>query len=837
MSPSAASARRFAAALAAALLVFVPALVMASVEFAPPASYPVSAPASSVTLGDIDGDGDLDAAVGSRVGLGVEVFLNQGDGSFLRAAPVVSPYQADIAIANLVGDANADLAVVGVDGTLSVYRGTGIGVFVFALSVPVGHGAGRLVAADLDGDGLTDLAVLGSLSLPDTSRASVLVLINQNGSFAPPVGYRPNSYPQSIVAGDLNGDHRPDLVTGNGGTASVFLNHGDGSFEAPVSYAVQGYETSVAIGDLDGNGNPDIAVADEYGTMNALLNDGSGAFAFAGNTPLYGEAGGVVVADFDGDGHDDVAVPRDDLGQVIALAGRGDGTFQYPALYFSTGMGANGIAVGDVNGDHRPDLVTADRGDMGGGTMSVLVSGAPRPCRRDDLASGVSASGLVSADFNADGAPDLASTSEAGSLYVFLNDGLGGFGAGQPYPLGTLSQNLSAGDLDGDSRADLVASNFNESSLTLYYNNGDGTFSGGKELGMGPHPRWVEVADVDGDGRPDLVTSDYNDAIWNGSVTVRRNLGGRQFGPPVSYPVGVGPYMVRAANMNHDDMLDLVVNNYDGQSVSILINNGDGTFAPDVRYPGGWNLSSAVADFDHDGDNDVAVTNFKENTVTVFQNDGNGVLTRSPDIAVGRQPRSIQAAIVKGDGDYDLTVALSGTSQVMMLENDGTGHFSAGRAYCVVGVNPKTLIVGDFDRNAGQDLATANAGGGTVSVLPDVGPPGSAPNRVAQFKRPRKIDAEVPKVARFALAMSRPNPVSVEAVIPFETPREAAVELAIYDVAGRAVKTLVDATLPAGQHEARWDGTTDRGDRARPGTYFYRLRAGDQRAVRTLMLR
>jgi VCBS repeat protein/flagellar hook capping protein FlgD len=837
MSPSAPSARTLAAALAAALLIFIPALVMASVEFAPPASYPLSAPGSSVSLGDLDGDGDLDAVVGSRVGTQVEVFLNQGDGSFFHYAPVIAAGQADVAIANLVGDGKPDLAVVGVDGTVSVYRGTGNGGFIFEFSVPVGPGAGGLAAADLDGDGLTDLAVLGSGPKHEYySQASVIVLINQNGSFAAQT-YPLSSFSRSIAAADLNGDHRPDLVTGNAGTASVFLNHGDGTFETPASYEVQGYLTTVAIGDLDGNGSPDIAVADDYGTMNALINDGNGAFAFGGNTPLYGQAGGVVVADFDGDGHDDVAVPRYDLGQVIALAGRGDGSFQFPALYFATGMGANGIAVGDVNGDHRPDVVTADQGDVGGGTMSVLVSGAPRPCRRDDLASGISASGLVSADFNADGAPDLAATNEVGKLLVFMNDGLGGFGAGQPYPLGNLSQNLSAGDLDGDSRADLVASNFTESTLTLYYNGGDGTFSGGKDLSMGPHPRWVEVADVDGDGRPDLVTADYNDAIYNGSVTVRRNLGDRQFGPPVSYGVGVGPYMVRAANLNHDDMLDLVVDNYDGQSVSILINHGDGTFAPEARYAGGWNLSSAVADFDHDGDNDVAVTNFKENTVTVFQNDGNGVLTRSADIAVGRQPRSIQAAIVKGDGDYDLAVALAGTSQVMMLENDGSGHFTAGTANCIVGVNPKTLIVGDFNRNAGQDLATANAGSGTVSVLPDVGPPGSALNRVSQFKRPRKIDAEVPKVARFALAMSRPNPTSVEAIIPFETPREAAVELAIYDIAGRAVKTLVDATLPPGQHEARWDGTTDRGDRARPGTYFYRLRAGDQRAVRTLMLR
>jgi len=262
-----------------------------------------------------------------------------------------------------------------------------------------------------------------------------------------------------------------------------------------------------------------------------------------------------------------------------------------------------------------------------------------------------------------------------------------------------------------------------------------------------------------------------------------------------------------------------VVGNYDGQSVSILINRGDGTFAPEVRYATGWNLGVAVADLDHDGDNDIAVANFKENTITILKNDGNGAFTRSANFAVGRQPRSIQAAILEGDGDVDLAVALAGTSEVIQLANDGSGGFGGAPATCAVGVNPKTLIVA-----------------GTVSVLLDVSPPGSARSRSASLKRPRKFEAVEPAL-RFALETSRPNPAHGEAIIAFEIPREAPVELRIFDVAGRVVRTLADATLPAGRHEARWDGTTDRGDPARPGTYFYRLRAGDQRAVRALMLR
>ena len=819
-----------AALLAATLVLTTARTGAAGVEFAPPVSYELAWPTSAIALGDLDGDGDLDAIAGHGNAT-LEIFFNRGDGVFDRGAPFGATH-SDVEIANLVGDDMADLAVAYSDGKVSVYRGLGTGAFAPAFDVSLAYPASKIVSLDVDGDGLNDVAVVSS------DDNSVTVLLNRGDSFAAPARYAVGGHPRSIEAGDLNGDHRSDLVTGNAlGTASVLLNRGDGSFEPASSYSVYGLVSWAAIGRLDADAHADIAVVDENGTVSALINDGHGRLTSGGGTLLYGRALSATVADFDGDGNADVAVARDDLGQVIALAGRGDGTFQYPALYFAAGVNARLIASGDLNGDGRPDLVTGDgRLWRSSGSMSVLLNGAPRTCPRQDLDSGVGASGLVSADFDGDGVLDLATTNEDNTLSVLLSVGGGGFHPGRRYPLGTLSQNLSAGDLDGDGRPDLAASNYSESTVSLYYNRGNGTFEDGAMVRVGPNPRWVEVADVSGDGRPDLVTANYNGATGPGTISVLLNLGGRgSFGQPYTYAAGYGPYMVRAANLDGNEMLDLVVNNYDGQSMSVYLNQGDGTFHPQTMYAGGWNLSSAVADFDRDGDNDIAVTNFKENTVTVFRNEGAGVFGRYADIPVGRNPRSIQAAIIKGDGDFDLTVALAGMSQVLLLENDGSGHFAAVRAPCGVGVNPKTLIVADLDGNGGHDLATANAGAGTVSVLLDVSPPASAPNRISALKRPRKLESEA--APRFELAASRPNPARGEATIPFAIPRDGPVELRVYDVAGRMVRTLVHATLPAGEHEARWDGMTDGGMRASPGTYFYRLRAGDQRAARTLLMR
>jgi VCBS repeat protein/flagellar hook capping protein FlgD/FG-GAP repeat protein len=834
-----ACSRSGSAATLMVVLLLTARVASAGVEFAPPVSYPLSHPATSVALGDFDGDGDLDAAVGSSYAPAVEIFLNRGDGTFGLIDPVVAPAQAGIVVARLDGDGYPDLAVVTPDGSVSVFRGRGDGGFDHLFSQLAGRSASAVTAADLDGDGLDDLAILGAFG-EDTTTVSLGVLINQNGSFAPPAGYSVRSWTRSIAAGDLNGDGRPDLAIGVAGgyqsAVAVLLNQGDGTLGSSVSFVVPGGAPYAAIGDLDGDGDADLAAA-EATTVTGLLNNGSGSFAIAGTTPLYAYAQNAAVADFDGDGRADVATSGDALGRVIALGSAGNGTFFDPPLYFGSSPGGRGIASGDVSGDGHPDVVTADLGTSGQGSMTVLVSGAPRSCPRKDLRSGAGASGVVAADFNADGAPDVAAANEDRTLAVMLNDGFGGFSDARRYALGTLSQNLAAGDLDADGRPDLVASNFIESTVTLYYNKGDGSFYGGVNLGVGPHPRWVELADVDGDGRPDLVTADYNDAIYAGSVSVLRNLGNRRFAPPASYAVGVGPYMVRAANMNKDEMPDLVVTNYDGQSVSVLMNHGDGTFANAVTYANAWNLSVTAADFDHDGDNDIAVTNFKENSVTVLKNDGTGVLSHFARIPVGPQPRSIQAAIVKGDGDVDLVVALSGTSQVITLENDGSGLFTVSSSTCIVGVNPKALIVTDFDHNAGQDLATANTGAGTITVLPDVGPPGSAPSGTALLKRARRIDADAQASARFELGASRPNPARGDALIPFEIPRDALVDLRVYDVAGRVVRTLVSGTVSAGPHEAHWNGADDRGVRMAPGTYFYRLRAGDQQAVRALMLR
>jgi hypothetical protein len=830
-------------AIALALSIVLPAVTNAGVEFSPMVSYPAGAGAKAVALGDLDGDGDLDAVVGGRDSSQIRVFLNHGDGTYEAGASIVSHPVIALALANVAGGAALDLVVAtaygsdssATDPRVAVLIGNGDGTFGAPLALDGVPSPSSIATADFDHDGLADVAVSGYPS-------GIWVFHNSGAGFDAPIHYATGELPRDLEAGDLNGDGWVDLVSGNYvGSVSVLLNHGDGTFEPHADYSGLGYVSCVAIGDLDNDGDADLAVADEYGSVNVLLNAGTGVFAFSGNTPLYGRAECIAMADFDQDGYADVAAPRDDLGQVIALAGRGDGTFYYPALYFATGMGAHGIAVGDVNGDGRLDVVTADMGTGGGdGTMTVLIGGAPRTCDRTDYASGVSPSDVVAADFDGDGRSDLAVANEDQTLSVFIGKGDGTFKDYVRYPIGTLSQGLASADFNGDGRPDIVVSNYTESTLLLFINRGDGTFGASRTLPVGPHPRFVVAVDLNGDGRPDLATANYNDAIYDGSISVMINQGNAQFSAPTQIPAGLGPYQIRAAKLDADDNFDLIVNNYDGQSVSIYLNHGDGTFQPEQRYAVGWGLATAVADFDHDGDNDLAVCNFQENTVSILLNDGAGAFGSRTDIPVGRQPRSIQAAIVRGDQDIDLAVAISTTSEIQLLENKGQARFQTFTdKRCAAGVNPKSLIMADLDANGSDDLITTNSGAGTMSVLLGVAPAGSSRGQFHALKRPPMLTppAGHEPIHRFALLPSRPNPARGAAVIPFEIPRDASVDLRVFDVAGRVVKTLVSGDLTAGPHETRWDGTSDTGQRVHPGTYFYRLRMGDQQSARVLIFK
>jgi hypothetical protein len=197
--------------------------------------------------------------------------------------------------------------------------------------------------------------------------------------------YDTGVYPVSVAVGDFNGDGKPDLAVANAHDSSVsaLLGNGDGSFQTHVDYATGGLPLSVAVGDFNGDGKPDLAVTNYNGdSVSVLLGNGDGSFQTHVD---YGTGTGtgpysVAVGDFNGDGKPDLAVTNSednsvsvltnsDDNSVSVLLGNGDGSFQ-TSMNYARGQGHGAVTVGDFNRDGAPDLAVLTPGNA----LTVLLN-------------------------------------------------------------------------------------------------------------------------------------------------------------------------------------------------------------------------------------------------------------------------------------------------------------------------------------------------------------------------------------------------------------------------------------------------------------------------------
>ena len=237
----------------------------------------------------------------------------------------------------------------------------------------------------------------------------------------------------------------------------------------------------------------------------------------------------------------------------------------------------------------------------------------------------------------------------------------------------------------------------------------------GQWYAAGRMPCSVTAADVDGDGAVDLITANFG----SDTVSVLRNLGDGTFAAQVTYVVGNVPLSVTAADVDGDGAVDLITANDGSDTVSVLRNLGDGTFAAQVTYVvGDTPYSVTAADVDGDGAVDLITANGSD-TVSVLRNLGDGTFAAQVTYVVGDAPLSVTAADVDRDGAVDLITANYGSDTVSVLRNLGDGTFAAQVTY-VVGAYPRSVTAADVDRDGAVDLITANWSD-TVSVLRNLG--------------------------------------------------------------------------------------------------------------------
>ncbi|UCD95601.1 MAG: VCBS repeat-containing protein, partial [Candidatus Zixiibacteriota bacterium] len=211
------------------------------------------------------------------------------------------------------------------------------------------------------------------------------------------------------------------------------------------------------------------------------------------------------------------------------------------------------------------------------------------------------------------------------------------------------------------------------------------------------------------------MAGDPMDSSYVWSFTVASGAGGSDFTLDAAYNVADKPLSVFAADLDGDGDIDLATADGDswgepGTTVSVLLNNGDGTYAPFSSYPtGSYPLSISGADLDGDGDMDLVTTNYFTMDVSILLNNGNGTFAAHTDYSISTSPYSVVGADLDGDGDLDLATANAEAPFVSVLMNNGNGTFAANVNYSVNNF-PISIVAGDLDGDGDLDLATADIG-------------------------------------------------------------------------------------------------------------------------------
>jgi hypothetical protein len=375
-----------------------------------------------------------------------------------------------------------------------------------------------------------------------------------------------------------------------------------------------------------------------------------------------------------------------------------------------------GVAIGDLDGDGRPDIVVCNNENGSGTTISVYrnlqaspgLSGASFDQRRD-FAVGQAPWDVVLADVNGDGKLDIVvsnqySAWQYGSVSVLRNVSIPGdiqLAQNIEFGAGTNAGFIAVADIDGDGKSDIAVTNINSNSVSILRNHCIGveivasSFVRELDVPTGRNPVFVALADLDGDGLLDLLVTPQTD----GKMTAFRNMtSGNQiaFGSQADYPTGNTP-----------------------QSI-------------------------AVADFDGDGKPDVAVGNSYSSNVAMFRNlssVGNIVLGDRVDLSVPGVGQ-IRAKDLDGDGKLDLITANPSQypyqTKASVLRNVSTvgsitpASFEAGQTF-TVGVDPWSLAVSDLDGDGRPDVVVSNAMENTISILRNTSGMGTASGLVAYY--------------------------------------------------------------------------------------------------------
>jgi hypothetical protein len=309
-----------------------------------------------------------------------------------------------------------------------------------------------------------------------------------------------------------------------------------------------------------------------------------------------------ALGDFNGDGKPDLAVANNSTKNISVLPGNGDGTFGVKTDY-DVGQPAYGVVITDLNSDGKPDIVAETSFSLTEGVSVLLGNGnGTFQTHVDYLFSGLAQpKSIVASDFNNDTKPDIVVINGSGAS-VLLGTGDGTLTQPVSYGSSNFATSVAVGDFNGDSKIDLAVSSYGFGTfgvVSILLGKGDGTFFAAVNYSSAPSPFSIVKGDFNGDGKLDLATAN----IQVDSISILLGNGDGTFGAHANYPAGGFPYELSTGDFNSDGKTDLVSAG-NGGGLNVLKGNGDGTFQKSASFLGGG-FFATVLDLNGDAKPDI----------------------------------------------------------------------------------------------------------------------------------------------------------------------------------------------------------------------------------------